>query len=181
MPVLKNARHEKFAQNVAKGKSATEAYKLAGFNARSKSAEAAASRLLGNVKVHARVEELKAAGAERAEISIEKVLRELALIGFANMRDYIRIGADGDPFFDVSDMTPEQAAVISELTVEDFKDGRGDDARDVRRIKFKLHDKRAALVDIGKHLGMFKDKIDLNLSGGLQLKKIERIIVNPKN
>lgn len=64
MPVLKNARHEKFAQNVAKGKSATEAYKLAGFNARAKSAEAAASRLLGNVKVHARVEELKAAGAE---------------------------------------------------------------------------------------------------------------------
>lgn len=180
MPVLKNARHEKFAQNVAKGKSATEAYKLA-YGAKAKSAEAAGSRLLGNVKVRKRVEELKAAGAARAEVSIEKVLRELSLIGFANMRDYIRIGDDGDPYFDMSELDRDQAAVISELVVEDFKDGRGEDARDVRRIKFKLHDKRAALVDLGKHLGMFRDKIDLNLSGGMRLEKIERAIVDPKN
>lgn len=31
MPVLKNARHEAFAQELAKGKTADEAYKLAGF------------------------------------------------------------------------------------------------------------------------------------------------------
>ncbi|WP_455872862.1 hypothetical protein [Rhizobium yanglingense] len=31
MPVLKNARHEKFAQALAKGKTATEAYAEAGF------------------------------------------------------------------------------------------------------------------------------------------------------
>lgn len=180
MPVLKNARQEKFAQNVAKGKSATEAYRLV-YGARAKSAEASSSRLLGNAKVRKRVEELKAAGAERAEVSIAEVLRELKLIGFANMRDYIRIGSDGDPHFDMSELDRDQAAVISELMVEDFKDGRGDDARDVRRIKFKLHDKRAALVDIGKHLGMFKEKIDVNVSGGLNIKRIERVIVDPKN
>ncbi len=31
MPVLKNSRHERFAQNVAKGMSATEAYEKAGY------------------------------------------------------------------------------------------------------------------------------------------------------
>ena len=31
MPVLKNARHERFVQGVAKGMSATEAYKKAGY------------------------------------------------------------------------------------------------------------------------------------------------------
>ncbi len=31
MPVLKNARHERFAQNVAKGMSAAEAYEKAGY------------------------------------------------------------------------------------------------------------------------------------------------------
>lgn len=180
MPVLKNARHEKFAQNVAKGKSATEAYRLA-YGAKAKSAEAAGSRLLSNVKVRKRVEELKQAGADRAEISIAKVLNELALIGFTNMQDFMRGGEDGDPYLDFSNLTREQAAALAEVTVEDFKDGRGEDARDIRRIKFKLHDKRAALVDIGKHLGMFKDKIDLNVSGGLNLKKIERVIVDPKN
>jgi hypothetical protein len=45
--------------------------------------------------------------------------------------------------------------VLSEVTVEDFVDGRGEDARAVKRVKFKLHDKRAALVDLGRHLGMF--------------------------
>lgn len=180
MPVLKNARHEKFAQNVAKGKSATEAYKLA-YGSKVKSANANGARLIAKDSVAKRIEELKSAGAELAIVSISEVLQELKLIGFANMQDYVRIGADGDPYFDVSEMSREQAAVISELTVEDFKDGRGDNARDVRRIKFKLHDKRAALVDLGKYLGMFKDKIDLNLSGGLALKKIERAIVDPKN
>ena len=38
-------------------------------------------------------------------------------------------------------------------------DGRGEDARDVKRTRFKLADKKAALDDIGRHLGMFTDKI----------------------
>ena len=46
------------------------------------------------------------------------------------------------------------------MTVEDFKDGRDDERRGVRRIKFRLHDKRIALVDIGKHLGMFSEKVN---------------------
>lgn len=37
MPVLKNARHEKFAQALAKGKTADEAYQLAGNRAGSQS------------------------------------------------------------------------------------------------------------------------------------------------
>src|SRR5262249_28053524 len=77
-----------------------------------------------------------------------------------NMDDYMTVGSDGDPFVDLSKLTREQAAAISEVTVEDFKDGRGEEARDVRRVKFKLLDKRAALVDIGKHLGMFKERVE---------------------
>jgi hypothetical protein len=36
-------------------------------------------------------------------------------------------------------------------------EGQGDKAREVRRIKFKRRDKRAALVDLGRPLGMFRD------------------------
>jgi phage terminase small subunit len=35
---------------------------------------------------------------------------------------------------------------------------RGEKARDVKRVKFRLADKRAALVDLGRHLGMFVNK-----------------------
>ncbi|WFU89476.1 hypothetical protein QA644_10760 [Rhizobium sp. CC1099] len=63
MPVLKNARHEKFAQALAKGKSATDAYAEAGF----KPHDGNAARLRGNERISARVDEIKSRVAEKAE------------------------------------------------------------------------------------------------------------------
>ena len=62
MPVLKNPRHERFAQLLAKGKNATAAYREAGY----KDNDGNASELKGNERVSARVAELQAAVAERA-------------------------------------------------------------------------------------------------------------------
>ena len=59
---------------------------------------------------------------------------------------------------DVSSLTRDQAAALAEVTVEDFVDRCGEDAHAVKRVKFKLHDKRAALVDLGRHLGLFETK-----------------------
>jgi len=111
------------------------------------------------VKPHVFAAILKAQGkrSERTEITQDAVLKELAKIGFANIGDMLRVTPDGDPFLDLSDLTPEQTAALSEVTVEDYMEGRGENAREVRRVKVKLWDKRAALVDMGKHLGMFKN------------------------
>jgi phage terminase small subunit len=152
MPVLQNPKHEKFAQELAKGQHAGKAYALAGY----KPSDANASKLAK--KVRHRVLEITTKAAEKTGITVERILNELAKIGFANMQDYMRIGADGDPYTDFSKLTRDQAAAVQEITVEDFKEGRGENARDVRRVRFKLHDKRAALVDMGKHLGMFIER-----------------------
>ena len=72
------------------------------------------------------------------------------------MLDYVKVEGP-DAFVDLSTLTRDQAAAIQEITVEDYKDGRGENARDVRRVKVKLSDKRAALVEMGKHLGMFRE------------------------
>jgi phage terminase small subunit len=140
VPILPNARQEKFCQVRAKGKSAADAYEMAGYVGHRTNA----CRLARKPHIRARVAELMSKGAKRAEIDAEKVLRELAQIGFANMLDYVRIGPDGQPVIDLSRTTPEQAAAIAELRFGG--------------IKFRLHDKRAALVDIGKHLGMFVER-----------------------
>ena len=73
MPVLPNPRHEKFAEQLAQGRTATEAYILAGF----KPSRRNASRLKSNEDVAARVLEIQQAAAQSAEITLAGVLREL--------------------------------------------------------------------------------------------------------
>jgi len=172
MPVLRNPRHERFAQELAKGKKAEEAYRTAGFKPDRRNA----LKLHSSPEIIRRVGEIldkrETVDAKATEIAIQKlaitkerVLEELAKIGFANMLDYVTIGPDGDPFVDLSRLSHEQAAAVAEITVEDFKGGRGEGARDVRRVKFKLHDKKSALVDIGKHLGMFIERSEVGKPG----------------
>jgi hypothetical protein len=77
MPVLPNPRHEAFAQALAKGKSATEAYTQAGYKVSAKTAAEAGSRLSRNVKVEARVTELQTKAAEKAEWTAADRLKSL--------------------------------------------------------------------------------------------------------
>src|SRR5580700_9913266 len=72
MPTLSGSRREKFGQEVAKGKSLSEAYRLVGYAPNPKNAQ----RLKSNESVKARIAELKARGAERAEVTIESLIDE---------------------------------------------------------------------------------------------------------
>jgi phage terminase small subunit len=76
MAVLKNSRHEKFAQMLAEGKSATDAYAEAGY----KGDRTAASRLSSNVNISQRVDEIKNRVAEKAEWSAAERLLALKTI-----------------------------------------------------------------------------------------------------
>jgi phage terminase small subunit len=72
MPALDNPKHERFAQGLAKGKSASQAYVDAGY----KESRPAASRLSTNVNVVSRVAELQDIGSLRAEVTLESLIRE---------------------------------------------------------------------------------------------------------
>jgi phage terminase small subunit len=90
MPGLKNVRHERFAQEIAQGKSAGEAYRLAGYRAANHSAETAGPRLLKNVQIQQRIVQLQQKVARKAEITLENLLREAAVIQTAatNAKQY---------------------------------------------------------------------------------------------
>jgi phage terminase small subunit len=117
--------------------------------------------------VQAAIAELSRAATERCQISTDKILREVAKVAFSNIGDYIKITADGEPFVDMSDVDANQLAAVAEVTVEDYKEGRGDDARDVRKVKFKLHDKLAGLDKLMRYAGLYApDKIEHSGPGG---------------
>lgn len=159
-----NERQKRFIAEYLVDLNATQAAIRAGYS--EKTAHSTGCRLLKQADIAASLAKHQEARAERVGITADMVLEELARIGFANIYDYMRLTEQGDAFVDLSELTREQAAAISEVTVEDFKDGRGEKARDVRRVKFKLHDKRPALVDIGKHLGMFVDRKEITGKDG---------------
>lgn len=135
MPVLKNPKHERFAQELAKGKTQIEAYKIAGY----KPDDGAAARLSGNVRVQSRLAELQERGAKRAEITVETITRQLAedrdlakevksasaavsaTMGLAKLHGLIRekhehTGANGGPIkHDLSGIPDEKLAVLEAI------------------------------------------------------------------
>ena len=161
MPILQNARHEAFARAIVEGKSARAAYRAAGYQAKDAAVDAAASRLLRNAKVAARTAELKGDAARASTITAARVLDELAKLAFSNMLNYMTIGADGEPRFDFSALSRDQAAAIHELVVETRTEERENGPPAVIvKTRFKLADKRGPLVDLGKYLGLFKERVE---------------------
>jgi phage terminase small subunit len=120
MAPLDNARHEKFARGIVEGKSGRAAYRAAGYRARARVADAAASRLLADVNVSERVAELKAEAAQGTVATAREVLEELTRIAFANMKNYV---ADDDTTKPISELTDAQASIIQERTVEHYTEG----------------------------------------------------------
>jgi len=98
--------------------------------------------------------------SERTQITVDKVLNELALIGFANASDYFEWSTTGINIKKSKLLTREQCSVIAEVSETKTKDGG--------TIKVKLYDKLKALELIGKHLVMFIENV--NHTGDMHLK-----------
>jgi phage terminase small subunit len=71
-------------------------------------------RLLTNANVKKRIEELVAKKVEKLDITVERVLGELAKLAFSNMLDYMNTQNDGSAYTDLPKLTREQAAAIQE-------------------------------------------------------------------
>lgn len=76
MPALSNPKHERFAQALAKGETATAAYVIAGYEDN----EGNAGRLNRNEQVQARVAEILERAAMRAEITVAGISERLLMI-----------------------------------------------------------------------------------------------------
>lgn len=121
-----------------------------------------AQELLNNPTVAARVKEMQAGletmMQERFALTRERLAAEIGKMAYANMDDYMTVQGDGTAYVDLSNITREQAAAISEITVEEYIEGRGEDARAIKRVKLKLHPKLGAVELGAKVVGMLTNK-----------------------
>lgn len=130
---------------------ATRAYKVAYPHVKNdKTAAAAATRLLRNVKVQKYIEERMQDRQKRTEITQDRVLQELAAIAFSRATDFVQIVNDRVILTDTSKLSDIQIRAIAGI-----KEGKNG-------IELKLNDKEKALELLGRHLGMFKDRVEVS-------------------
>lgn len=171
-------KQEAFARHYIETGNASESYRRAydvSKDAKPNTVEKRACELLKNGKVAGRIAILRKEIAKRHDVTIDRVVRELALLGFSNMSDYITTTDDGGCFVDLSKLNRDKAAAISEVTSETYLEGKGEEAKTVKRTKFKLVDKRAALVDLGRHLGMFVDRKEVSGPDGKPIEVTDKL------
>lgn len=136
---------------------ATRAYRVAYPSVKKdETAAAAAARMLRNVKVAAYIQERMQERQKRTEITQDRVLQELAAIAFAKATDYAEIKNECVRIKDTAELDEQQVRALA--GIEEGKFG----------IKVKLNDKEKALELLGRHLGMFKDKLEVS---GLEAEK----------
>jgi phage terminase small subunit len=172
MPVLANPRHERFAQALHDGKTADEAYVIAGFQRNSGNA----IRLKGNERIRKRVDELLEEKAALHGITKERVLAELGKIAFANITDAVE-WSEAYPVTRKDEETGVEETVLVQAV--NLKASKGLPLHvtaaisEVRKTKdsisIKFHNKEAALSSLGRHFKLFTDNLDVTGSMTLEL------------
>lgn len=163
MPTL-NDKQRRFVEEYLVDANATQAAIRAGYS--EASAYSQAHDLLKKPDVQAAIQAGRARLSERTGITAERVLAEIARIGFSDLRKAVRWGStvavpwghkdaeldeNGSPFkahtpialVDSSEIDDDTAAAIAE--VRQTKEG----------LAIKLHDKLGALDKLAKHLGLY--------------------------
>jgi phage terminase small subunit len=145
-------KQQKFVNEYLLDLNATQAAIRAGYS--EKTAYSIGQENLTKPVIKEAIEKAMEKRAERTEITQERVLREIALLGFSKLQDFVRWGPGGAEIKDLNELTEEQAACVSE--VQDLI------TKDSRNTKFKLYSKEKALEMLCRHLGMFNDKLELS-------------------
>lgn len=134
-------KQKRFVEEYLIDLNATQAAIRAGYSV--KNADKIGSELLGKTGVQKAVSEAIAERSRRTGVNQDRVIRELARIAFSNFSDIV----DPDTARIRKDATEDDLACIQSIKIKPNEFGT---EREVR-----LFDKRAALVDLGKHLGMW--------------------------
>lgn len=195
------ANQEKFVQELIKGKSQREAYRIAypkSINWTDNAIDSRASRLFNGDKVLTRYNEINDRLVKEAEdeciVEAKDVLKELGRIAFADVTDYANIvtvprmksvyNEETGKYENEED--PDN--VIQIVVLKDTVDINKNQSAPIKSIKqgrygveIELYPKDKSLELLGRHLGMFKDKVELsgavnNPMEGLTTEELKKLI-----
>lgn len=185
------AKQQRFCDEYLIDLNATQAAIRAGYSP--KGMNKRVSRMMANEGIQAYIKERQKELEERTEITQDSVLHELALIAFAKASDYARV-VEKDAMVEVDgNMVPvldEDGNQVKYRTVEPIltDDLTEDQKKAIAVIKkgrdgfeIKPYSKIQALELLGKHLGMFTEKVEVknttpNAFEGLTTEELKKLI-----
>lgn len=142
-------KQKRFCEEYLIDLNATQAAIRAGYSP--DTAKAIGCENLTKPDIRAHIDLVMAERSRRTGVNADRVIQELAKIAFVNATDVI----DPKTATVKENALPEDTAAIQSVKVKTF----GEDGLE-REIK--MADKLRALDMLGRHLGMFKDKLELS-------------------
>lgn len=171
---------------------ATQAAIRAGYSERTATAQAA--RLLTNVNVQEYIQKRKRDRVERTEITQDRVLQELAVIAFSNAADYAAVVEkqmmlkceDGTEIGMIDDAgKPVMYRTVEPVLTQDLTENQKRALAVIKKgrdgFEVKPYDKIRALELLGKHIGMFTEKVEVsgevnNPFEGLTTEELKKLV-----
>lgn len=147
-------KQQRFVEEYLIDLNATQAAIRAGYK-RSEYTDTNANKILENTSVAEEIERQMAERSKRTGINQDRVVQELAKLAFVNAADVI----DVDTATVRPNAKPEDLACIASVKVK--RTTKGKNVIEEREVRF--YDKKDSLVQLGRHLGMFKDKAQIDL------------------
>lgn len=142
------AKQERFCREYLKDLCGAQAAIRAGYSPAT--AAATAARTLRIVKVQKKVEALKAERAKSLDITAERVLKELARVAFGDPAEVVSVRRGGRVVVrPTAELTEDQRR-----TIQGVSEGPNG-------IKIRFADKLRALELVGKHIGLFVDRVQV--------------------
>lgn len=142
---------ELFCQYYVASMNATNAAKKAGY--KKENARTQGSKLLTNADIKERVTILQKEMAERNKLKADDIINELRKLAFWDIKSFLKTG---NSIKDISRLNIDTAKPIIGIKTKETKMGAVIEIT----TEIKLADKRAALVDLGRHIGIFdKDNV----------------------
>ena len=146
-------KQNRFVEEYLIDLNATQAAIRAGYSV--KTADQQASRMLTNVKVQTAIAKAMAERSKRTGVNQDRIVLELAKLAFVNMTDIV------DKKGEIKDTaTADDLSCIESIK---YKHSDTDSGSSVER-EVKIGSKIKALELLGKYLGMWNDKIDVNVA-----------------
>ncbi|AYZ73423.1 terminase small subunit [Fusobacterium necrophorum] len=144
-------KQDLFVKEYLKDLNATQAYIRAGYKFKSENvAAASAAKILRNPKIQEKIQKAMAEREKRTEITQDRVLREIANLAFTDRTGIVNLKKNRVIIRDFEELTPEQRACVA--GVKETKHG----------IEVSFYNKEKALEMLGRHLGMFNDKVKID-------------------